>query len=308
MSLEIQHGKNRTIHKAVIAPLCHEIELIADKRFLGATRYGELDTARYTHGTPQHEPVFPFEGAYAEYATIEGRVDAAAAEQFLDSLFSNDQHPLRPIWEAYQDIAPQFAVSEQKVRGFNRPLDPIQALRRITTYLGEHTILSFVMPTAFYYRHTQNLSGTRLTEKLLSKSEQLAWASTLSRNVREISSSGSGAGETLFPGPGVAEGTTEACPFVSSKRSLFYDDIWSPGLWNRPYLRHGPREFPGYCPLSSSSELDPRTRSHVNIVTRMLRKRGVPNIVNREKGVASGSELHLIRSITLLGQTVFKTL
>jgi hypothetical protein len=164
MSLEIQHGKNRTIHKAVIAPLCHEIELIADKRFLGATRYGELDTARYTHGTPQHEPVFPFEGAYAEYATIEGRVDAAAAEQFLDSLFSNDRHPLRPIWEAYQDIAPQFAVSEQKVRGFNRPLDPIQALRRITTYLGEHTILSFVMPTAFYYRHTQNLSGTRLTE------------------------------------------------------------------------------------------------------------------------------------------------
>jgi len=295
--LAVRHKRNRTLYKAVGAPLLHEVELAADRRFLDAHKHS-LDLSIYTDGLAlDHKSQFPFEGQYANYVAVEAAVNLKATTDVLDELFADDRHYLRPIWEAYADVLPKFAITERQMREHVRPLDPIEDLKRTVTSLGEETMLPFLMQFALRYKQKRQLSAGELTYLLLARSEEISWASTLSRHVRI----------KTFPDAG-ANGAAPDCPYALHAQRAISDTQWGQTAWNRPDTANGPRQSAGFCPVSSTVELSPRTAEDGLTVERVLALRNVPRIILSEPGVGCGAELHIIRSIKLLGQTVFQAL
>jgi hypothetical protein len=301
--LAVRHLVNRTRHKAIGASLFHLAELSASARFLRAwnSEAEDLDMAAYTQDLPDTEPpAFPFEAPYRQYRTIESGVDRLAAQQVLDAV-QTPAHPYHPVWQAYTRIQPEFAQTDYATRGFKRPDDPGTDFTNTLTDLPTDTLLPFLMPAALRYHRKYGITGMVLARKLMARSEEISWASTLSRNARKRS----------FPGAGQGASATLSCPYAIAEDDLYVPETTLDYFWDRPDIQMGPRESSSFCPTSNNILLvskNPEDNAIADDLYAVQASFSGPRIFSRPPGAGCAAEMHIIRTIPLLGRTVLAAL
>jgi len=287
----------------VSAPLFYLAELAAAERFLYAWNGDRrLDIDAYANGLPDPgEPLFPFTGPYRDYFTIEAGVDLAAAHQVLQAV-QQPGHQYHAVWQAYSQIQPEFAATDYLTRGFKRPDSPAGDFTATLQRMGEDTTLPFIMETALQANHDKGWGGQRLTNYLMEHSEELSWASTLSRRTRL----------SAFPAAGERSGTSPDRPFVLGKtRQILIESLGHLTFWARPDIQDGPREASSFCPMSSNVDLSATNAGQLEVVEGIYAVQASfawHRRMTRIEGDGNGAEMHIIRSIPLMAETILPTI
>lgn len=298
--LPLRHSINRSLMMSTGAPLYHLMELEADRRFLDAFKGDKLDVDTYVRGLPEytyHQP--EMEGEYGRFANITGAVNMAAVNSVLESLQDSD-NVYRRVWELFCIVAPEFAQTELEYRGYERPADPKELLRRVFANLGGDTIVGLLAQSAYHF-HSQGLRGAAITNKLFYHLEELSLAARKKRASSNVH----------FPHPVSQEGTTPACPFKPTSKHTFTDNGFGTfaSLWHRSSGINDFDEISGFCP--AVVDLKP-TIEEAQYVVEAMHERVAPHVrkrlFGRMYGTSTAAELSLIRSIYLLDKTVIKTL
>ncbi len=297
----IRYRRNRGRYKIASGPLYHLAEVYADARFVNAVHGREFDLDTYTDGldTSVHTPIFPHINAFHDCAQIEGSVNREATDAIIAEVSADTNHPHYAVWQAYARVLPDFAASEKEVRGWDRPTDPEQDFRRSFQYIPEETIMPLVVRLAEHYYNRGAATGKALANLLLRKSPELAWSSTKSRQFFI----------GLFPDASSCPHATAVQPYPIDKPLPFTDGYNKHGtLWTREDLTVDPGETSTFCPLSSSIEMRSALERDRGIVNAMFAYQSRFTVRNFHRGrhpdSGSGAELHLIRTISVLGQTV----
>jgi hypothetical protein len=297
--VSVQHVINRARHKAVSASLFHLAELAAGRRFLDAwdpaTR--SLDLEAYTHNAPEPAPThYPFTGPYKHYLAIESSVDSAAIAATLEAV-QDPEHTYHPVWKAYTRVQPEFAKTDYVVRGFERAETPAADLTETATNVTAHTLIRVIMPTVLQLRRDTTLNGDAIAGRIMTRSEELSWISTLSR--RSLLA--------RFPDAGESAHTTPNCPYVIGERDTYISDLPGNSFWDRPDLQDSPRESSSYCPVSNNTELlsereeDVETTDAIYAIPAAF---GARRRLSHVSGAGCAAEMHIIRSIPVLGKTI----
>jgi hypothetical protein len=293
--LTLEHTVNRALCMATAAPIYHLIELEADRRFLNAFDGRFLDTVAYVDGLDDYVPPITLNDEYAEFARFSGMVNSWAVDRVLKQV-QDSTNPYHKTWQYFGSFLPDFAATEARIRGYQRPTDPIVAVRQVFNALGTDNALPFLMQVVFQFWEKRDLRGAGITEELLCYEEELSWGARTRRSFFG----------QHFPSEQID--ATLDCPYKPTGKNTFTDGSWGNhgALWVNPSL-DSLSNLGGFCPaaveLTSPVE---EGRLLIEAMFEAIARHTRSRLQTRLYGTAMAAELSLIRSILLLDRTIIK--